>query len=281
MNNSEINDVTDTAIWVAAYRAQENERKDAIVKDPFASLLIGADGIKVATRTQGSRYTAWSVIIRTFIIDQFILKLVNKDVDTVLNLGAGLDTRPYRLQLPSTLRWVEVDFPQIINHKEEKLKAENPVCHLERVRLDLSLEEERNIFLKKISNESNNVLILSEGVLPYLSNDYAKSLADALKSFDNFSYWITEYYSPEILNFLRTPKRIKQMKNAPFQFYPENWFKFFKDSGWNEVETKYFGIESDKIGRTPPIPSWVKNDINKINYIKYFLGYSLYSSKNL
>ncbi len=281
MSNSEINDVTDTAIWVAAYRAQEHDRKDAIVKDPYASLLIGEDGIKLANRTQGSRYTAWSVVIRTFIIDQFIMGLLEKGIDTVLDLGAGLDTRPYRLNLPSTLKWIEVDFPKIIDHKEEKLKDVKPKCILERVRLDLSIEKTRDDFLKKVSDDSKNVLILTEGVVPYLTNADAKSLADALKSFDNFNYWITEYYSPEILEFLRTPKRLNQMKNAPFLFYPENWFNFFQSSGWNEVDTKYFGVESEKLGRTPPIPGWAKGDLKKENSTKYFLGYSLYSSKKL
>ena len=278
---NEIQDVTDTALWVAAYRAEETARKDALFKDHFATLLVGDLGAKLATRTQGSRYTAWSVVIRTFIIDDFIQNLIAQGIDTVINLGAGLDTRPYRLNLPKSLRWVEVDFPKIINLKNEKLKNEIPLCSLERLSLDLSDELLRDQFLKNISLESKNVLILTEGVIPYLSNEEAASLASALKSFDNFNYWITEYYSPEILEFLRTPKRLKQMKNAPFLFYPENWFDFFQNIGWNHIETKYFGIESDKIGRTPPTPGWLKNEVEyekKKNEVKTYLGYSVYQN---
>lgn len=283
--NIEINDVTDTAIWVAAYRAEESERKDALFHDKYASLLIGDTGKLVATRTQGSRYTAWSVVIRTLIIDRFIEKLLLENIDTVINLGAGLDTRPYRLNLPENLRWIEVDFPKIIEHKNEKLLLEKPKCKLERVSLDLSVEELRNNFLTLVSSESKKVLILTEGVVPYLSNSDAKSLADSLHAHQNFCYWISEYYSPEILEFLRTPKRISQMKNAPFLFYPDNWFNFFKKSGWIEIETKYFGLESDKLGRTPPTPGWLKltNNLSqeKINSVKKYLGYSLYKRTSL
>lgn len=125
-------------------------------------------------------------------------------------------------------------------------------------------------------------LILTEGVIPYLSNDDVKSLADSLYSYPNFKYWITEYYSPEILDFLRTPKRLSQMENAPFLFYPQNWIEFLKNSGWSEVETKYFGIESPKVGRTPPIPGWLKHDNTcsdktKIDLIKSYLGYTLFN----
>lgn len=274
IETAEIGDVTDTALWVAAYRAQESERKDALFRDPHASLLIGDLGNKIAIRTQGSRYTAWSVVIRTLIIDRFIAKLVSeKAIDTVLNLGAGMDTRPYRLDLPSDLRWIEVDFQKIIEHKEVKLQNEPTKCRLERLAMDLSVENDREAFLNKISEQSKNVLVITEGVIPYLTNEEAASLAQSLYQKNHFNFWITEYYSPEILAFLRTPKRIEQMKNAPFLFYPQDWFQFFKNFGWSELETQYFGVESEKIGRTPPVPGWLKNDPDKKSSINYFLGY--------
>jgi methyltransferase (TIGR00027 family) len=270
-----IQDVTDTAIWVAVYRAEEALRKDALFHDKLAAILIGEYGVQLAKRTQGSRYTAWSVVIRTYIIDQFINSLVKENIDTVINLGAGLDTRPYRLELPSNLRWVEVDFPKLIDLKNERLKNESPTCKLERLGLDLSNKNIRNQFLENISSNSKNVLVITEGVIPYLTNSDAKSLADSLFQNQNFNYWITEYYSPEILSFLRTPKRLKQMENAPFLFYPDNWFDFFKLSGWLEGETKYFGEISEKLGRTPPATSGLQNETSK----KY-LGYTIYK-KNL
>jgi methyltransferase (TIGR00027 family) len=277
LSQAEINDVTDTAIWIAAYRAEEMLRKDALFRDPYAKILIGDTGNLIANRTQGSRYTAWSVVIRTYIIDKFILDLIPKNIDVVLNLGAGLDTRPYRLNLPTSLRWIEVDFPKIIDHKNDMLKNERPNCHLERVALDLSDTIVRNEFLQNVARTSKNVLIITEGVVPYLSNEDAESLASELYKHSNFSFWISEYYSPEILKFLRTPKRIQQMKNAPFLFYPENWFGFFKQCGWNELITKYFGVESDKLGRTPPTPGWLKNDQeDQKEAVKTYLGYTIF-----
>ena len=152
---------------------------------------------------------------------------------------------------------------------------------MERLKIDLSIEESRNYILEKISSESSNVLVITEGVIPYLNNDEARSLAVALRSQPNFKYWITEYYSPEILEFLRTPKRIQEMKNSPFEFYPDDWFNFFKETGWSEVETKYFGVESQKLGRTPPTPGWLKNEnIDQARLresVKYYLGYSIYN----
>jgi hypothetical protein len=55
-------------------------------------------------------------VIRTAVFDEFILRTVARDrAACVLNLAAGLDTRPYRLDLPAELRWVEVDLPAILD----------------------------------------------------------------------------------------------------------------------------------------------------------------------
>lgn len=286
---NEINHVTDTALWVATYRALESKKSNALFKDEFAELLIGEHGKGIATYTQGSRYTAWSVVIRTKIIDDLITKILANplnEIDTILNLGAGLDTRPYRMSLPQELNWIEVDFPQIIDLKDEKLVGHKPECQLQRFSIDLSDFDKRKAFLKEISLKSKNILILTEGVIPYLTNDQADSLASELYSLPNIKFWITEYYSPEILKFLRTPKRLKQMENSPFLFYPDDWFNFFEQRGWSQVITKYFGIETLNYGRTPPSPGWIKeliknnenNDLitSQQKLIQTYLGYTLY-----
>ncbi len=295
MNKSEIeiNHVSDTALWVAAYRAFESSRRDALFKDEFAKLLIGDHGARLATYTQGSRYTAWSVVIRTLIIDQFILELLARKaakpdakyapIDSVINLGAGLDTRPYRMNLPKDLHWIEIDFPEIIKNKNDQLKDVMPNCQLKRISADLTSLPERNQIYKELSQGFKNSIILTEGVIPYLSNNEADTLARELFNFDFVNYWITEYYSPEILTFLRTPKRLKQMENAPFKFYPEDWFLFFKERGWEQVKTLYFAAESKKYGRTPPTPGWLKNsglsNQDVVEKTKNYLGYTIYQKR--
>ena len=59
-------------------------------------------------------------------------------VDTIVNLGAGLDTRPYRLELPHNLKWFEIDFPHMIQYKNQQLAVQKPRCQLTRIELDLT-----------------------------------------------------------------------------------------------------------------------------------------------
>ena len=73
-----------------------------------------------------SIYTAWNVVIRNCIIDDFIQEHIASGIYTVINLGAGLDARPYRMKLASSLNWIEVDFKAMIEYEVAKLKSEKP-----------------------------------------------------------------------------------------------------------------------------------------------------------
>src|SRR3989454_10568535 len=132
--SGQIQHVSDTARWVALYRAMESERPDALFRDPYARKLAGERGERILASLQKGRAWAWPMIVRTAVLDELILRTIERDrVDTVLNLAAGLDTRPYRLPLAPSLRWVEVDFPDVIAYKQQQLAGERPACALEQI----------------------------------------------------------------------------------------------------------------------------------------------------
>src|SRR5689334_12441057 len=112
-DESTIQNISDTALWIAAYRGQESDRTDAVFKDPFAKQLAGERGYKMVATTPHTEAMAFAMVARTIAIDQLVLSAVSKGIDAVVNLGAGLDTRPYRLSLPNNLNWIEVDLPNI------------------------------------------------------------------------------------------------------------------------------------------------------------------------
>src|SRR5512140_162724 len=113
-----IENISDTALWVAYYRAMESARPDAIFSDPFALRLAGERGQQIVDNVKGGRRMAWAMIVRTAVFDEIILDAISSyGVDTVLNLAAGLDTRAWRMKLPATLRWIDADLPGILDYK--------------------------------------------------------------------------------------------------------------------------------------------------------------------
>ena len=256
-DTGEIRDVSDTAIWVAYYRAQETERPDAMFRDPLAKRLVGERGAQIARRFgPAGKYTAWTLVSRTVLIDQFIRDAIADGVDGVLNLGAGLDTRPYRMELPASLKWVEADFDHMIDYKNRMLADEAPRCQLQRVGVDLANPEARGRLLAEALPEARKVLVLTEGVIPYLTEAQVAELAAELKSHPRFAFWIGEYFTNQMYRYLKMARRSRVMANAPFQFFPEDWLGFFAKHGWVEKQIRYGNEVAIKYHRRPPMPWW-------------------------
>lgn len=251
-----IQHVSDTATWVAYHRAMENNRKDAFFHDPVAERLAGERGRQIDDELRPlSDYVQFQVIFRTLIIDRFITDLVKNGVDTILCLGAGLDGRPYRMNLPS-VKWIEVDFEHVIKHKENVLSDVKPLVMLERVSLDLTDRKKRREFFQGINERSGKVVVLTEGVIPYLTEEQVSELASDLRTQSKFRYWITEYHSPLIYRMMRNTSHNKGMANARFQFMPEDWNGFFRKNGWEKAAVAYFLNEAAGTGRKIPPAPW-------------------------
>ncbi len=252
-----IQNVSDTAFMVAGFRATESEREQPLFRDPLAAKLAGERGRKILATVPKSFVGAWSVVIRTVIIDDLIRRAIEDGIDTILNLGAGLDTRPYRMDLPRSLLWVEVDYPHVVALKEFRLANEAPRCRLERISLDLTDRAARRAFLSDMSTGATKMLVLTEGVAPYLTEADVADLADDLRQTEKIRYWIVDYFSPEAIKYGAKLRR-RFMRNAPFQFAPKDWFGFFAEHGWKASEVRYIAEEAERLGRPIPLPFLIK-----------------------
>lgn len=283
MTDTLIGDVSDTAYWIAHHRSVETQRPDALFHDPLAGVLAGDRGKNIADAMPRSFMTAWAIVMRTCIIDDHIRLAIAEGADAVLNLGAGLDTRPYRMDLPASFTWTEVDYPHIIDYKEKTLAQETPRCQLKRVQCDLANATDRQQVLADANARAKKLLVLTEGVVPYLSIEDAGSLADDLRKLDRAKYWLVDYFSPQLLKYRRRLMQ-ERMQNAPFKFAPEDWLGFFKNHGWRCREVRYLADEADRLGRQiqmPPLAQlitsmrWVFMSNARRESFKKFAGYML------
>jgi len=251
---AEIEHVSDTALWVASYRALESRRSDALFHDPLAEILAGERGRQIASRLQNENVMAWAIALRTRIMDELIAAAIAQGVDLVLNLGAGLDARPYRMDLPKSLEWVEVDYPHMVEFKEERLRGEAPRCHLERISLDLNDLAARRDLFGKLGRRPHPILVLTEGVTPYLSNEQVAALADDLRKQENFRFWILDYHSSVAAIRFGRQRMKRHLRKAPFRFQPPDWKSFFASHGWQVTEMRYYAEEAERLKRPLQLP---------------------------
>ena len=234
---SQIRNISDTARWVAVYRARETERTDAVFRDRFARRLAGERGEQIAASMSFAEKNSWPFVARTWLIDQVISNQIKLGTDMVVNLAAGLDARPYRMDLPGSLQWIEVDLPEILAYKEDVLRNEKPVCQVERVRLDLSdLRARRELFLE-LARRANRALVVSEGLLVYLDEKEVTSLGQDLAVARSFQHWVIDLASPALLKMLEKKMGAPlDQAGAPLKFAPREGPDFFVQSGWKSAE---------------------------------------------
>lgn len=247
-----IRNVSDTALWVAMYRALESERPDALFLDPYARELAGEHGREIVERLPKAKRLAWPMVVRTQILDELIQDSVEQDgFDTVLNLACGLDTRPHRLALPARLRWVEADLPEIIEYKSARLKEARAFCRLERYAVDLTDVDQRRALFARVGAAANRVLIVTEGLLAYLGEEQVKTLAADLRQPASFQRWLTDLMSPRALKIAqRHFARQASGASLPFQFGPKQHAEFFRPLGWTPLKFHSFWDEGRRLKRS-------------------------------
>src|SRR5262245_51803294 len=253
-----IRDVSDTALWVALYRAEESERRDALFHDPYARRLAGQRGQRILDTVPGAQRISWPMIVRTQVFDEVILRLLREQgVDTVLNLAAGLDARPWRLPLPPATHWVDVDMPGMLDHKRQGMAMETPRCRYAARAADLRQPGALRAVLDEVTREANTVLVLSEGLLIYLDPAEVGALARGLAGEPKCRHWLIDLASPMLLRFMEKRwKGPKGLQNAPFKFAPAEGTKFFEPHGWREREYRSTMLEARRLNRLPPF-AWV------------------------
>jgi len=234
---SNIRNLSDTALWVAIYRADESARPDALFRDPLAARLAGERGRAISESLPRRSRRAWPLVTRTYLFDKIIAQAVGQHgVDLVLNLAAGLDTRPYRMALPQSLQWIEVDLPDLLAYKEDLLKGERPNCALERIRLDLSDRVSRQELFSMVGLRAKRALVVTEGLLIYLPPDEVAAFADDLAKPAAFRRWLIDLASPGLLKMLMKEIGQELGAAAPMKFGPEEGVDFFRPHGWQPVE---------------------------------------------
>ena len=129
-----------TARWIAAARAHESRREDWLFHDPWAAALAGAEG-EAWIASRGDTPSLQVIAIRARFFDEFLERATGGGgVRQVVLLGAGFDTRAYRLSWPAGTKLFELDRPEVLVEKEQVMRAEGarPACERHVIGADLA-----------------------------------------------------------------------------------------------------------------------------------------------
>jgi methyltransferase (TIGR00027 family) len=245
-------EISAPARLLAAHRARETERPDAIFRDPWARPLLGAADPRLARVLSGGDASEWLFTARTYIFDRLITREVAAGADLVINLAAGLDARPYRLTLPPSLRWVDVDLPEILDYKAAVLSAATPSCEVSFRAVDLANPDARRGLFRDLARAAQRVLIVSESLLIHLMTADVRLLAADLAAPASVQRWITDLVSPPLMETLIEQNGdIVRAAGAPYVFAPREGPRFLDYAGWRLIGARSLLQAAMKLERLP------------------------------
>ena len=269
--DSSIAHVSDTALMVAAVRAHETQLEDAYFHDPFAARLAGDRGAAILNALPYASVARFGLAVRVRLLDDLLRETLSAyPIKTVLSVGCGLDTRPWRLDLPPTLRWVEVDFADVLDYKEKVMSAETPRCRRERLVADLNDSAQRRAIYQAAGSEST--LMITEGVLMYLSAGTIEALASEVPVHSSVAHWISDITTTGFRKALGggsdTMSPIRHVQ-APDALEGEQILEVLNRHGWTTAALKSYirdvAFARPRVlrmmgGKEPPVPPFPPGD---------------------
>jgi len=247
-----------TSQWTAAVRAMESQQPDCLFHDPWAAALAGLEGKAwIEQRTPAS---VVPIVIRTRYFDDFLRRIVAQEgIQQVILVGAGLDTRGFRLNWIPGTRIFELDQPQVLAHKEQILKAAGvqPQCARQTIGVDLN-ESWKEALLQSSFEPAARSLWLLEGLLFYLPNESIKRILDTVTALAAPGSWMGfDIVNHMTLTFPLTKPWVdmQAQAGAPWLGTMEDPAGYLAELGWQASLTQA-GAEDAHYGRwlLPVIP---------------------------
>ncbi|GAA4571541.1 class I SAM-dependent methyltransferase [Planotetraspora kaengkrachanensis] len=238
-----------SAYWTAAVRARETARPDHLFRDPWASALAGERGRELLRRKEErDRREDVLLPLRTRWFDDAVTAELTRQTGQLVELGSGLDTRPYRLQLPAGTRAFEVDQSSVLRHKVAVM-ATMPTLHRSVTDVAIDLGGDWSPDLVDAGFEPlRRTVWVAEGLLMYLDHGAATRLLRTAAS-------LSAPGSVLVLDTLaRSTPPTGQTADTGAKFMPDDLPSLLATYHWTQREHTTIAGPARAYGRIPDQP---------------------------
>ncbi|GAA4025023.1 SAM-dependent methyltransferase [Arthrobacter methylotrophus] len=243
--------VVGTGRWIAAARALETARADRLFNDPWAEQLAGETG---KATVEAADYNPF-LPVRTRYFDDQIIRAARPNSQIVL-LGAGLDTRAFRLPLPASCTVFEIDYAEAFTEKEPILCTATARGERRCVHADLSGPWTEALLDAGFDQRAPTIWV-AEGLFYYLAAIDAESLVHATAALSaKGSTFLADIFGTGLLELEGMAPLVTARKKAgrPLPFCTDSPKALFKAGGWNNAAVVHPGQPAANFGRLTQRP---------------------------
>lgn len=263
-----MNPISKTAFYCCGVRMQDAERDKPVCGDSYAKVFMNEDGLRILDMFKDETRPNASNVARHRLIDDFLRQELSANPGLcVVIIGAGFDSRAYRLQGGT---WVELDEPEVIAYKNERLPVSQAANKLHRIPIDFATESLENK-LAPFSSHSPVVVVI-EGVFMYLEENAIRQLLQTLRRVFPQHKLICDLMTRDFFEeYGKTLHEKITGIGTSFKFTVDNPSAVFLEQGYQLAEEVPI-IEKSVLFDAPEIPSSVWESIRPT----LPKGYSIY-----
>jgi methyltransferase (TIGR00027 family) len=206
------------------------------------------------------------VLCRKRYIDDRLSEALNEGIQAVVNLGAGLDTRLYRLPGVPALPAFEIDLPENIAYKKrilERIYGKVP-AHVRLVPVDFSLQDLGSALVSPGYDRQMKTFFIWEAVTQYLPEPAIRKTFEFLSQAQAgsrlaFTYILQDFIAGRDIRGVELLYREYRQRTQLWQFgfAPEQVPTFLSQYSWAEVEqvgeAEYTARYLQPFGRPLPV----------------------------
>jgi methyltransferase (TIGR00027 family) len=252
--------VAKTALWTAAARARESNRPDRLFNDPFAARLAGDEGPELLRYFHTDRAPSDGnpfLAVRTRWFDDFLAAARTDAPAQVVALGAGLDTRWYRLPWSDGTTLFELDQSSLLGYKADRLADVPAPTGVERRMVPVAFDD-RDEWVQALRDAgfdaARPTVWFAEGLLFYLPERLAHQLLSRAAELSAAgSRLAVDLIGTGIFQFPYTQEFLRRLReaNSPWQFGTDDPGGFVADTGWRVDVVLEPGMPGVDHGRWP------------------------------
>lgn len=259
-----------TSDWMAVVRGMEYERADAYLRDPHAHLLTGEPAISQVEYCITIGAPTGVVIGRGRFGDSVVEHAIAEGVRQVVSLGAGSDSRPWRLALPADLAWYEVDLPGQLDGKLAVFESAGLIPRCARQSVGADLRHAWDAELAAAGHDAARPTVwVAEGLFYYLERPDALAVTDTLTRLSApGSRIVFDVPHPGFVTDPEKAEFVRYMadRGSPFVGSAEHPAELLRDTGWVTEAYRSPELEAGRCPWLEPLPHRLVTDHHLIWY---------------
>ena len=200
------------------------------------------------------------LICRTRYIDDVLTNAIKEGFETVVNLGAGMDTRAFRIPGIENVKYFELDFPELQKVKrayiDEKI-GELP-SNVSLVPIDFNSQDIGDELKKAGYTLSSKTLFIWEGVTQYISKKAVDNTLKYVAQAATGSRIVLTYVLKSFINGSHIPDGLNSLYKMTLNKKKPLWFCGFEPAEMHEYLSKFSLSLIEDVGHEEYLERYIK-----------------------